>query len=131
MFFPKREKLVIFYKHFIFQNSFRVSVNEQLISALRSFVHVRFVGSAHTQFIYFTLSKNCGFVHYQDGTWTLTTVFWTWLGFPPHVALFCVRKSNLLILVHITKETSKLIRLIRLYSVGLHIDLSKLRFIIQ
>ena len=26
------------------------------------------------------------YVHYQDSTWILTTVCWTWLGFSPHFA---------------------------------------------
>ena len=38
--FPQEGKLFIFYNHFILQTLFRVSVNERLISALRSFVHI-------------------------------------------------------------------------------------------
>ena len=82
MFFPKEEKWshftsITFYK--IFSGSVFMS-NCYLLSDPLSLSD--FVGSAHTQFIYFTLSKNCGIINHQNGTWILiTTVCWTWLGF--------------------------------------------------
>ena len=92
MFFPRRENCsyfttISFYK--TYSGSVLMS-NWYLHSDPLSVLD--FVGSALTQFIYFTLSKNCGFVHYQEGTWILTTVFWQWLGFSPHVLYFAWEK---------------------------------------
>ena len=113
MFFPQEGKLFIFYNHFILQNLFRVSVYEQLISALRSFVHVGFCGlSPHSIHLLHPFQKLwfrplSG--RYLDTYYSLLDM----VRFFPSCPLFCMRKSNLLILVHITKEIGKWIRPIR------------------
>ena len=111
--FPPEGKLLIFYNHIILQNLFRVSVNEQLISALRSFVHVGFCGlSPHSVHLLHPFQKlrfrplSGG---YLDTCYSLLNM----VRFFPPFPLFCMRKSNLLILVHITKEIGKWIRPIR------------------
>ena len=111
--FPQEGKLFIFYKHFILQTLFRVSVNEQLISALGSFVHVGFCGlSPHSVHLLHPFQK----LWFRPLSGQYLDTYYSFLDmarFFPSCALFCVRKSNLLILVHITKETGKWIRPIR------------------
>ena len=129
--FPQEGKLVTFYKHLILQNLFRVSVNEQLISALRPFVG--FCGlspySVHLLHPFQKLWFHPLSGQYMDTYYSLLDM----ASFFPSCALFCLRKSALLILVHITKKIGKWIRPIRGDCIlwVLYIDLSKLSFIIH
>ena len=111
--FSPRGKIVHILQPFILQNLFRVSVNEQLISALRSFVHFGFCGlSPHSVHLLHPFQKLwfrplSG--RYMNTSYSLLDM----VRFFPSCPLFCIRKSNLLILVHITKEIGKWIKLIR------------------
>ena len=110
---PQKGKLFTSYNYFILQNLFRVSVNEQLISTLRSFVHVGFCGlSTHSVYLLHHFQK-LWFCPLSGGYLDTYYSLLDMARFFPLCPLFCMRKSNLQILVHITKEMGKWIRPIR------------------
>ena len=74
--------MVTFYEHYAFCKRFSGSVFMSSYYMLSDPLSLSdFVGSAHTQFIYFTLSKNCGNINHQNRTWILAIVCWTQLRF--------------------------------------------------